>query len=480
MKPGKRFAWGCLSGLGLVFLALLLWWGAGQRRFQTWNWDWSWQDPIAAHRWESPSAVEAAHLEVAPQEALLDKPLRVFRVTGLSPGQVVGIRAVTEDKKGRRWAAAGLWQADDQGVVDLTQQAPLQGTYTDADPMGLFWSMRPVRPMRAPAFQLPSPAYTVTITVEVGDRVLAQAQVTRRLRSPGITCREIREGRLVGALCRPQGEGPFPAILLLSGSEGGYHPDRAAWWASHGVVAFSLAYFGVDPLPPKLGRIPVEHFLEGVAWLREQPGVDPEQVYVLGGSRGSEAALLTGLYADPPLAGVIAMMPSHVLWAGLDFSQGRPYAAWTYQGQDLPYAVWGWSWEFLRMMVGQPVRLRPVFEAALQKGVPEEAVIPAENIPGRILLVSATDDQMWPSTEMAQALVARMEAHGQGHRVIHVVLEGAGHSVPLGYVPPVRLIPPFLLGGETREANVYGGLKAWRASESFVLSGEGPVSTGSR
>ena len=466
MKQGM--AWGCGGFLALVLLALVAWWWAGQRRFRAWNWDWSWEDPIAAHSWESTFAAREARLEVAPQEALVHEPLQVFRVTGLAPGQVVGLRAVTRDNEGRTWAAAGLWKADDQGVVDLTRQAPFQGTYASADPMGLFWSMRPVRPMRAPFFQPPSPAYTVTITVEVGDRMLAQARVTRRLQSPEVTCEDIREGRLVGALCRPQGEGPFPAVLLLSGSEGGYHPDRAAWWASHGMVAFSLAYFGVDPLPPKLGRIPVEHFLEGITWLREQPGVDPERVYVFGASRGSEAALLTGLYADPPLAGVMALVPSHVLWAGLDFSQGRPYAAWTYQGRDLPYATWGWSWEFLRMMVGQPVRLRPVFEAALKRGVPEEAHIPVERLPCPLLLISATDDQMWPSTEMARALVARMEAHGQGHQVTHVVLEGAGHVVLYGYRPPVRLIPPFLVGGVSREANVDGGLKAWRAILGFV------------
>ncbi len=460
---------GCLTGWGLALLVALLWWWAGQRRFRTWNWDWRWKDPLAEHNGRGPSAPpEEVRLEAAPQEALAHEPLQVFRMTGLAPGKVVGIRAVTKDQEGRMWTAAALFQADDQGVVDLTQQAPLQGTYTGVDPMGLFWSMRPVRPMRASLFQSPSPAYTVALTVEVAGRVLARTEVVRRLQQPGVTCREVREGRLVGALCRPSGEGPFPAVLLLSGSEGGYHPDRAAWWASHGMAAFSLAYFGVAPLPPRLSRIPVEYFLEAVAWLRRHPDVDPERVYVFGASRGSEAALLTGLYADPPLAGVIAMVPSHVLWAGLDFSQGRPGAAWTYQGQDLPYASWGWSWEFLRMMVGQPVRLRPVFEAALKKGVPEEAYIPVERLPCPLLLLSATDDQMWPSTEMAQALVERMEAHGKGHQVTHVVLEGAGHVVLYGYVPPVRLVQPFLLGGETREANVYGGLKAWKAILDFV------------
>ncbi len=466
--------WGCLAVFGLLALGCVVAWAAGQRRFRTWNWDWSWQDPLVRYAWPEVNLGERVHLEVAPQEAMAHEPFRVFRVTGLAPGQVVGLRAATQDAEARPWVASALFRADEQGVVDLTRQAPLQGTYTGVDPMGLLWSMRPVLSSRAPVFEPPTPAYTVTLTVEVAGRALARTQVTRRLRHPGVTCREVREGSLVGAVCRPPGEGPFPAVLLLSGSEGGYHPERAAWWASHGVVAFSLAYFGVEPLPQALSEIPVEHFLAGVAWLREQPDVDPARVYVFGASRGSEAALLTGLYAEPPLAGVIAMVPSHVLWAGLDFSRGRPGPAWTYRGEALPYASWGWSWEFLRMMLGQPVRLRPVFEAALARGVPEEAFIPVERLRSPLLLISATDDQMWPSTEMAQALVRRMEAHGKGDRVAHVVLEGAGHAVRYGYMPPVRLVPPFLLGGTTRMANVQGGLRAWKAMAAFVRTGAMP------
>lgn len=454
--------------LGFLLLPGGLWLWTGQRRFQTWNWDWRWQDPIAGHTWEGVPRPENVFIEVEPRDGLVNRPLATFQVTGLSPGQKVGLRAVTQDEAGQTWAAAGLWQADDQGRVDLIQQAPLEGTYNHADSAGLLWSMRPTSRQRAPVFEPAAPAYPVVLTAEVGDAILARATVVRRLWLEDVTCIEIREGRLVGALCRPPGEGPFPAILLLSGSEGGYDQKRAAWWASHGVVAFSLAYFGVDPLPRALSRIPVEYLLEGLTWLRRQPGVDAERTFVFGPSRGSEAALLIGLHAQEPPAGIIAMVPSHVLWSGLDFSQGRPGAAWTYQGQDLPFVATGWSWELLRMLVGQPVRLRPLFEKALAQGVPEEAVIPVERLQSRLLLIGATDDQMWPSAEMARAIVTRMQDHGRENQVQYLVLEGAGHVVLYGYRPPVRLIPPFLMGGVSREANVYGGQQAWEAMLNFV------------
>ncbi len=462
-----------LALLGVLLLLAGLWWWTGQRRFRTWNWDWTWRDPVVAHPWEDTPRPTDVRVEIEPQEALVDRPWTTFRVTGLVPGQTVGLRAQALDSDGERWVAAGLWRADPTGTVDVVRQAPFAGTYAQADPMGLLWSMRPEREQQAPVFEPPTPAYTVDLTVEVGDAVLVRTTVVRRLWPAEVACQEVREGRMVGALCRPPGDGPFPAVLLLSGSEGGYSLEQAAQWAGHGSVAFAMAYFGVDPLPQALGRIPVEHFLEGLAWLRRQPGVDPERVFVFGPSRGSEAALLTGLHAEKPPTGIVAMMPSHVLWAGLDFSRGRPPAAWTYQGQDLPYVETGWDWELLRMFVGHPVRLRGLFEAALAGEVPEEARIPVERVGSRLLLISATDDQMWPSQEMAQALVARMEAHGRGADVQHLTLQGAGHVLRQGYLPPIRLVPPYLVGGTDREANVQGGIQAWEAMQAFV-HGTGP------
>ena len=120
------------------------------------------------------------------------------------------------------------------------------------------------------------------------------------------------------------------------------------------------------------------------------------------------------------------------------------------------------------MMVGQPVRLRTAYARRLDRGIPEEAEIPVEKLPAPLLLISGTDDQMWPSTRMAERIVARMQAHGLGDRVHHVVLEGAGHALFFDYRPPVRLSPPYLAGGVSREANVDGGLKAWRAMLDFV------------
>ena len=71
------------------------------------------------------------------------------------------------------------------------------------------------------------------------------------------------------------------------------------------------------------------------------------------------------------------------------------------------------------------------------------ALIPAEQVPGPVLLVSAGADTVWPSAAMAWALSARLHRNDYPHG--HVLLEYAGTGHALGYlIPdlPGGLLPP--------------------------------------
>lgn len=414
------------------------------------DWDWRYRDVIAAQQaWDAPYP-STVRLEVAPADALADAPLTV-RVTGLRPGQRVGLRVWTVDAAGRRWETSGLWQADADGVVDLSRDRPLDAPFARSDPSALLTEMRPVTPLAHPLFRAPVESGSeVHIRAEAAGQVLAETAVTRRYVAAGVSCNEVREEGLVGVYCRPPGEGPFPAVLVLGGSEGGIPQLWPRWWASHGVAALGLAYFGVDPLPPKLVHIPLEYFLRAVDWLRDRPAVDAERVFVWGASRGSEAVLLTAAY-HPGVAGVIAVSPSSVAWNGLDFSQG-PRSAWTYQGQPLPFLTTAFSADMLRMGLGIPVSLRDEFERSLQ-GASEEVFIPVERIRGPVLLIAGTDDLLWPSDLFGRQIEARLAAHNFPYAVKTVVVEGAGHAISPYLLPPIRVAGP-LVGGGSREANL--------------------------
>jgi len=58
-------------------------------------------------------------------------------------------------------------------------------------------------------------------------------------------------GKLHGYLFLPAGKGPYAAVLVLGGSEGGVPQAKAEWLARHGYAALALAYFRYEGLPPR-------------------------------------------------------------------------------------------------------------------------------------------------------------------------------------------------------------------------------------
>ncbi|HVA59227.1 MAG TPA: acyl-CoA thioester hydrolase/BAAT C-terminal domain-containing protein [Mycobacteriales bacterium] len=100
-------------------------------------------------------------------------------------------------------------------------------------------------------------------------------------------------------------------MVTLGGSEGGlFTAPLAALLASRGYPSLALAYFGEPGLPAALTRIPLEYFARALRWLADQPGINPNRIMLLGGSFGSEAALLVAAHFPSLVHGVIVASPS--------------------------------------------------------------------------------------------------------------------------------------------------------------------------
>jgi hypothetical protein len=89
------------------------------------------------------------------------------------------------------------------------------------------------------------------------------------------------------------------------------------------------------------------------------------------------------------------------------------------------------------------------------------AEIPVENVDGRVLLLSATDDLMWSSTPLSDYAVRRAERFGVADRVEHVAYPDAGHfcTTPPGFPIPSDQV---LRNGGSRSGNQSARLDAWR------------------
>jgi uncharacterized protein len=247
-----------------------------------------------------------------------------------------------------------------------------------------------------------------------------------------------------------------PALLLLGGSVGGLSPEMnnlAKALQAEGFTALHLAYFRGPGQSPRLEMVPLEYFSTALEWLRRQPEADAARMGIVGGSRGAEAALLIAA-RHPELKAVIASMPSSVVWPGIGYDGGTgPIgSAWSEQGKpipSLPYDPYDAS-KGGTMAESMAVRLVTLPQHP-------EAVIPVEQIAGRIFLVCGREDHIWPSCPMAQQVQQRLSERGRPAATL-LAYDGAGH---LGFGTPLPLAPD-----DPRLANAGGSAQGTSAARA--------------
>jgi dienelactone hydrolase len=418
-------------------------------------------------------------IEAEPAEALADEPV-ALTLRGLPPGRRVVVTAEARLGAEPPWRSQAAFVADAGGVVDLVRDAPEAGSYRGIEPMGLFWSMlpEPGAPSLVDLYSTLDPL-CITVTAEIGGTAVARRSLRRLVVSADVVRTPIREDGLVGTLFHPPGGGSHPGIIVLGGSEGGLAEPQAALLASHGYTTLALAYFGVAELPRALCLIPLEYFRRAIDWMTAHAAVAGGRVAVVGGSRGGELALLLGA-TFPAVAAVVGSVPSGVVTFGIG---ANPFcffrSSWSLAGRPVPFVPMRLTAHVLRetaSLIGarRPIDIRIFYDAALANGnAVAAATIPVERTRGPLLLLSGTDDRLWPSSRLAQIAVERLESHRHPYPSAHVSYPGCGHFLSLPNYPVLtspehpRLRRPVILGG-SRQANARASVDAWARSLAFL------------
>ncbi len=405
--------------------------------------------------------------DMPPNGAFIDEDVRI-RLSGLAPLQKVRIHATTHDDENRRWSSEAHFRADSHGDVDLSTQESTGGTYRGIAQMGLFWSMQLASRgegdgARASFTKKDSMPHSVMLEAELDRSVIVCGRIERSFRARGATMRDVminergildtaaESKRLatnghVGRLFLPPsgsraGE-KLPAVIVLSGSGGGFDVDKAAVLSRHGFATLALAYFGLPRLPAWLHRVPLEYIESAVMWLAAQPEIDPRRIGVLGVSRGAELALLAAARFDN-IRSVVAYAPSSVAWdsGGREKDTKHPIPAWTWRGEQiasapLPLRSFMWRSAVPVVAMKRPVMFRNLFRAGLRNvDAARRAAIPVEQIAGQMLLISGGDDHVWPAKQMAEAIAARLKEHNFAHAVEHLHYPSAGHLLRYPHLP---------------------------------------------
>jgi hypothetical protein len=91
-----------------------------------------------------------------------------------------------------------------------------------------------------------------------------------------------------------------------------------------------------------------------------------------------------------------------------------------------------------------------------------------EKIAGPVLLVSGTDDQVWPSTCLSEMAIERLKAHEHPFPYEHLRYEGAGHPTGLPYSGPVNTRAGFMPLGGNLERNGFLHADSWPRVLGFL------------
>ena len=271
---------------------------------------------------------------------------------------------------------------------------------------------------------------------------------------------------------------PGPGVIAFGGSGGGCPVEVGRRLAGEGFSCLSLRYFGARGLPRDLVEVPLDYVEHAVGWLCRQPSVAEGRLGVIGVSKGAELALLCTTYFPEHFGAAVAYAPSAVAFAGISSGgEGWRRSSWSYRGEPVPFVPYAQG-SFRRSLRARGLARASIYRAALQNADSvEKASITIENTGACFLLITGGHDRVWPSSQMAEMLVARMSGAGQRERVEHLHFRSAGHN----FIPSASEITPrprgralqalrLRLVGGSPSANRLALQEAWPKAVTFLRS----------
>jgi dienelactone hydrolase len=249
----------------------------------------------------------------------------------------------------------------------------------------------------------------------------------------------------------PQGSPKKLGVLVLGGSDGGIPSRRAKIIAENGFPTLALAYFKTKRTPEYLDMIPLEYFDKPIEWLIKNEYTQGGKIIVIGESKGAELALLLAS-RKPEISGVVAFVPSAVVFQGMPKVFWPPRSSWSSMGKQVPFVPFN-----LNNLSDKNNVLSIHRNSLKQQEAVKKASIPVNKIKGPVLLFSAANDAVWPSAEMSDMIMRTLRDQKFGYAYEHITYDNAGHTMTEYY----------MMGG-TEEGNQKARVDSTEKTLSFL------------
>ena len=228
-----------------------------------------------------------------------------------------------------------------------------------------------------------------------------------------------------------------PLVVAFGGGSGGndwerrYLKDKRDEFLARGFAVLAIGYFKTDQSPGLLDRISLNAISDTIFSIASRhPQIDTSRMILMGASKGGELVLnLASRF--PKYKGVIALSTSHVSFPALTIASNT--SSWEFNNQEVPYvpAPFEIIWPALKHDLYSAFSIMLKDEQAASR-----AEIEVEKINGPILILSGTQDDQWPATQMSEQIIHRLAKNQFKHSYQHLAFEG-GHTEPLNHFDKV-------------------------------------------
>ncbi len=215
-----------------------------------------------------------------------------------------------------------------------------------------------------------------------------------------------------------------PLVVGFGGGEGGNAWASDYWektrdeFLDQGYALLAIGYFGMPNTSQLLDRVSLDAIYQEIIKAGKNPLVNGNKIALIGGSKGAELVLnLASRF--PTITAVIAIVPSHVSFPGITYTM--EHSSWTFEGEEVPFVPAN-----ERIIPAVLTRdLHTAFSIMIEdKDWVEKARIEVEKINGPVMIISAREDEMWPSLMMSEQLIERLEQKKFPHHYEHIIAEG--------------------------------------------------------
>ena len=325
------------------------------------------------------------------------------------------------------WQSEAIFLSDSNGIVSLKNSPSKGGDYIGIRDMGLFESLKAVSIVNKKHIRdlknLPlNDVVSYKISVLSDGKLLAKTTFNRFYKNYNINHYDILRDSWQGRLFYEEDKNKKPAIIVLSGSDGGIEKAQniAMMLSNHGFVTLAISYFGMNNQKSSLDRIPLENIEEALKYIQKLTFVDSAKIGIYGRSKGSEYSLMFLTKYDGIKCAVLNS-PSDRVYEGLKGKRNSKHSSWTYGGKEISY---------------KPFKIREFIMNMLTKksSIDDSGVMDIENVTCPLLLITSIKDEIWDSYSASINIMKKAKSYEKSI----VLTTELGHMNTISYLPNPR------------------------------------------